>query len=158
MVPEPCFFKAGNGGGVVLLTGFGPFPGVDRNASAELASELARRGSRRHEHLRFVAEVLPVNWRSAPVRLSDILHLHRPAVAIHFGVSARATGFVIETHAYNATKDVPDESGQIADAACLVTGGPSTPFGNDSSARDCAGAADGWISGGVVVGSWAIPV
>jgi pyroglutamyl-peptidase len=108
--------------GVVLLTGFGPFPGVERNASAELAAELARRGPRLSKKLRFVFEVLPVDWQLAPVRLTDMLGQHRPAVALHFGVSARATGFVIEKHAYNATKDIVDESGQHAALNVLVPG------------------------------------
>ena len=115
-------FNASGGGSVVLLTGFGRFPGVARNASADLASELAHRASLRHSHLRFVADVLPVDWREAPVRLTELLNRHRPAVALHFGVSARATGFVIETHAYNVTKDIPDECGLLAARDNLIAG------------------------------------
>lgn len=113
---------ASGGGSVVLLTGFGRFPGVARNASADLAAELARRASLRHSHLRFIADVLPVDWREAPARLTELLHRHRPAVALHFGVSSRATGFVIETHAYNVTKDIPDDGGLLADRDILVAG------------------------------------
>ncbi len=113
---------ASGGGSVVLLTGFGRFPGVARNASADLAAELARHASLRHSHLRFIADVLPVDWREAPVRLTELLNRHRPAVALHFGVSARATGFVIETHAYNVTKDIPDDGGLLADRDILVAG------------------------------------
>ncbi len=113
---------ASGGGSVVLLTGFGRFPGVARNASADLASELARRASLRHSHLRFIADVLPVDWREAPERLTELLNRHRPAVALHFGVSARATGFVIETHAYNVTKDIPDAGGLLAARDNLIAG------------------------------------
>lgn len=105
---------------VVLITGFGRFPGVERNASAELAMELARRSPPRHPDLRFVADVLPVDWRLAPVQLDKLLTQHRPAVALHFGISSRATGFVIETCAYNETKDLPDEAGQKAGMAFVV--------------------------------------
>jgi pyroglutamyl-peptidase len=41
---------------------------------------------------------------------------------LHFGVSARATGFVIETHAYNVTKDIPDDGGLLAAGDVLVPG------------------------------------
>lgn len=119
---SPAALGPPNDGGIVLLTGFGPFPGVDRNASADLATELACHASLRHGHLRFIAEVLPVDWKQTPVRLAELLRQHRPAVALHFGVSARATGFVIETHAYNATKGVPDEGGQLAAGGILIAG------------------------------------
>lgn len=108
--------------GVVLLTGFGPFPGVASNASADLAAELARRGSLRHGQLRFIVHVLPVDWTEAPLSLTELLKQHRPALALHFGVSARATSFVIEEHAYNATTDVPDCGGQLAARDFLVAG------------------------------------
>lgn len=107
---------------VVLLTGFGPFPGVERNASAELALTLARMGAQRHAHVRFVADVLPVDWRHAPQRIEELMIHHRPAVSLHFGVSARATGFVIEAHAYNAAIAMPDQSGQTAGSVDLVAG------------------------------------
>lgn len=107
---------------VVLLTGFGPFPGVERNASAELALTLARMGGERHLDVRFVADVVPVDWRHAPLRICALVSQHRPAVSLHFGVSTRATGFVIEAYAYNATRHMPDENGQIAGSIDLVSG------------------------------------
>ena len=114
---------ARGGGPVVLLTGFGPFPGVERNASAELVQTLSRMGAHRHVDVRFVADVLPVDWRRAPQRIGELMMQHRPAVSLHFGVSSRAAGFVIEAHAYNAAITLPDEGGQSAAAADLVAGG-----------------------------------
>lgn len=107
---------------VVLLTGFGPFPGVARNASAELAEALSRRGARKHRHLSFVSEILPVDWKRAPERLTDLIDQYRPALSLHFGVSGRATGFVVEAHAYNATNNAVDQGGSVAELGCLVPG------------------------------------
>lgn len=107
---------------IVLLTGFGPFPGVERNASADLVLTLARLAGQRHADLHFAADVLPVDWRQAPQRTCDLIGQHRPVVSLHFGVSARATGFVIEAHAYNATQSMLDDSGQIAGSIDLVAG------------------------------------
>jgi pyroglutamyl-peptidase len=109
-------------GSVVLLTGFGPFPGVERNASSELAMQLARLAARRHCDFQFAAEVLPVDWGQAPLQVADLLRRYQPEVALHFGVSVRARGFVIETHAYNETKDAPDDNGQTAQSMHLVLG------------------------------------
>ncbi len=107
---------------VVLLTGFGPFPGVERNASADLAQTLARMGTGRYENVRFIADILPVDWRHAPVRIGALIGQYRPAVSLHFGVSARATGFVIEAHAYNAAITMPDEGGHTAETSYLISG------------------------------------
>jgi len=106
----------------VLLTGFGPFPGVARNASADLAGELACLARRRHPQVQFVEHILPVDWNEAPLALSRLLLSHRPSIALHFGVSARATGFVLETLARNITTNVPDESGRVAASSILIAG------------------------------------
>ncbi len=119
---EPGSRRARGAQPIVLLTGFGPFPGVEHNASADLALTLARKAGQRHADLRFVADVLPVNWRQAPQRTCDLIGQHWPVVSLHFGVSARATGFVIEAYAYNATHSMPDSSGQIAGSIDLVAG------------------------------------
>lgn len=108
--------------GTVLITGFGPFPGVIRNVSGELAAELAHLARRRHPHVEFASEVLPVDWAEAPLSLSRLLRKHQPAIALHFGVSARATGFVIETLAHNIAANVADERGQHAPSSCLIAG------------------------------------
>jgi pyroglutamyl-peptidase len=106
----------------VLLTGFGPFPGVARNASAALAGELACLARRRHPQVQFFEHVLPVDWNEAPLALSQLLLAHRPAIALHFGVSARATGFVLETLARNITTSAPDVSGRHAASDILIAG------------------------------------
>jgi pyroglutamyl-peptidase len=107
---------------VVLLTGFGPFPGVERNASGDLVQTLARMGAGRYDDVRFVAEVLPVDWQHAPLRIGALIGQNRPALSLHFGVSARATGFVIEAHAYNAAIKMPDEGGHTAETSYLISG------------------------------------
>lgn len=107
---------------VVLLTGFGPFPGVPRNASAEVVEELTHLCGTRFPDVSFAAATLPVDWREGPAALADLLSAHRPVVALHFGVSARASGFVIEQHAYNETRRDPDRAGRTAAHARLVRG------------------------------------
>lgn len=122
VVSKPASARARGDEPVVLLTGFGPFPGVERNASADLALTLARMAAERYSDVRFVADVVPVDWHLAPLRICDLVSQHRPEVSLHFGVSARATGFVIEAHAYNATQPMPDDNGQTAESIDLVSG------------------------------------
>jgi pyroglutamyl-peptidase len=107
---------------LVLLTGFGSFPGVPHNASADLVAELAKGCRLRLPDIRFRAEVLPVDWHEAPRQLQTLLRLHEPRCIIHFGVSSRASGFVVERYAYNAVGSAPDSRGQLANDARLVPG------------------------------------
>ena len=99
----------------VLLTGFGPFPGVADNPSAWLAETLAQRPPRDVD-AEFHARVLPTAWQAAQSmpRLYDEL---QPHVMIHFGVSQRAKTFRIERFAHN-------RAARRADAYGLMPSGP----------------------------------
>ncbi len=107
---------------VVLLTGFGPFPGVPRNASADLVAQLATIAPNHFSGFEFVPRVLPVDWIETPRRIDHLLRNTRPAVCVHFGVSTRARGFVIEQHAYNQTIGVEDDTGRSPETVRLVAG------------------------------------
>lgn len=107
---------------VALLTGFGPFPGVTRNASVELVEDLAHIAARRHRDFRFVPVILPVDWDDAPRKLLHLLKATQPVLALHFGVSAKARDFAIETRAYNEASSVIDARGRVQTQGCLVPG------------------------------------
>lgn len=85
----------------VLLTGFGPFPGVRRNASADLVRRLERHSLRTVRATRLCAAVLTTEWATVGEQIGALLARHRPSVAVHFGVSSRAIGFELETTARN---------------------------------------------------------
>lgn len=106
----------------ILLTGFGPFPGVAENASAALVGQLGQIARSRFPRRRIVTEVLETAWDTAPRRLQEIYRAHSPQVAVHFGVSEKAQGFVIETLARNTCRDTPDVRG-IRPAQCWLSGG-----------------------------------
>lgn len=110
---------------IILLTGFGPFPGAPRNASSMLAEELSRAAVRRLPGFAVHAETLPTEWRAGPARLSELLTELQPAVAIHFGVSHRARGFVVETRGRNERDDIVDACGEAPGDACVAQEGPS---------------------------------
>ncbi len=65
----------------VLLTGFGPFRNVRRNASAALVKSLAREARLALPHCRFTVAVLPTEWVRAPSLLSELYERHAPALA-----------------------------------------------------------------------------
>lgn len=103
----------------VLITGFGPFPGVADNVSARLAYQLATRAGSLYPRHRFVAAVLPVSWSEAPRLLNRLVGTHQPVLALHFGVSARAESLIIETTARNEACSEPDCEQGLAPARRL---------------------------------------
>ncbi len=108
----------------ILLTGFGPFPGVPRNMSAELVTALADAVAPLFPNLAITAAILPTNWRQAPTGLFKLLNEQRPDLALHFGVADGATGFAIETRARNLTCEQHDDAGELPALDCLQVGGP----------------------------------
>lgn len=90
----------------VLITGFGPFPGVAWNPTAWLVQTLARTHSRP-----LTAAVLPVSWQSAWAALEPLLEAAQPRQVILFGVSREARGFCLEQRAFNARSEHADAEG-----------------------------------------------
>ena len=97
----------------VLLTGFGPFPKVPVNVSGLLAETLAELASEALPGWDVTAHVLPTAWEEGPRVLQATLAEVAPRIAIHFGVSRKATGFEIETRARNIAAAVPDVNGRV---------------------------------------------
>ncbi len=108
----------------ILITGFGPFPGQPENASSLLADGLAKAAGRRLPGYRLVAETLPTEWKAGPVRLAELLEALQPSLAVHFGVSRRASGFVVETRARNVRSITPDACGVEPEHPCVLPDGP----------------------------------
>lgn len=110
----------------VLLTGFGPFPRVRRNASASLVKKLAFKARIALPHYRFAAAVLPTEWARAPSLLSELYVRHAPVLALHFGVASNMSGFRIETVARNICRMSPDATGSLPVRNCVYEGGAPT--------------------------------
>lgn len=109
---------------VILLTGFGPFPTVAANASSVLVPRLADTAQRAFPGLAITSHVVPTEWRAGLARIERLYWEHQPAIALHFGVSSRATGFEIETRARNACCKSQDAAGFTPDLECLTPTGP----------------------------------
>ena len=106
----------------VLLTGFGPFPGVPHNVSGAFAEALAAAAGSCFRHTEFEAACLPTVWQEAPLQLERLYYVHKPTIALHFGVSHLAKTIVVETTAKNCTGR-PDAHGAEPDMEHLLPGG-----------------------------------
>ncbi|MGI9382179.1 MAG: peptidase C15 [Methyloligellaceae bacterium] len=96
----------------VLLTGFGPFPGVPDNPSGRLAETLSRslRDSARQDFALHDA-VLPTQWAALATQIPCLHRELHPHLMVHFGVSPRATGLRLERAAHNRIDSRPDACG-----------------------------------------------
>lgn len=108
----------------ILLTGFGPFPGVPENVTAQLVPALARRARATFADTAVHTEIFDTAWTSAPQRAAALIAEHRPALALHFGVAREARGFRIERIAQNVCRDAPDATGCLPLSATLDHAGP----------------------------------
>jgi len=102
----------------ILVTGFGPFPGAARNVTSALIETLLASAPRPGINLR--GAVLPVDWEEGPRLSRELIAGTRPDAILHFGISRRATGFVIETCAYNECSERRDASGRTARQRKLI--------------------------------------
>jgi pyroglutamyl-peptidase len=104
----------------VLLTGFGPYPGVAENPSGWLAETLAARKSR---NCNLHALVLPTEWEAVAALTPRLHESFQPYVMIHFGVSPRTKALRIEHSAHNRIMSRADGRGAFANARVISPGG-----------------------------------
>lgn len=114
----------------IFLTGFGPFPGILRNATAELVPRLAATVRERWPSLNVLAEVLPTEWRGAPARVVEVLRSHSPMLVLHFGAAREAQGFEIECHGRNRCRLIADNVGVVPAVDRLVDEGADSHASN----------------------------
>ncbi len=111
----------------ILLTGFGPFPGVAQNASQEYAPQLAKQARDRFQtaHVTIMDEILPTEWQTAPTKVSLIFAKFAPHLVLHFGVARDIRGFDIEELAQNECACSEDACGETPRDAQIAQGHPN---------------------------------
>lgn len=107
----------------ILVTGFGPYPGVPRNPSAALVQALAL--SARRRGVRFVGHVFATSYGAVDRELPALLARYRPHAVLMFGVAPRRRGISIETRAQNTTQLLPDASGATRGTQRIEARGPA---------------------------------
>lgn len=121
----------------VLLTGFGPFPGMPSNPSAWLVEALAERWPAHAFDGEIHARILPTEWEAAALmpRLCETL---QPHVMIHFGVCENAKTIRIEHSAHNRAAPRADANGALPASPVILAEGPErldTPLPVSALAR-----------------------
>lgn len=109
---------------IVLITGFGPFPTVSANATSILVPQIAESARRAIPGVAIAAHILPTEWDASLAMLGALTRRLKPTVALHFGVSGRATGFEIETRGRNRCSLSADAAGRLPNDVRLSADGP----------------------------------
>lgn len=109
----------------ILLTGFGPFPGVPDNPSARLVEALAAAGSFAPRDCELHMQVLPTEWGAVGTLVPHLLNSLQPHVTIHFGVSQQARSLRIERSAQNRIAARVDAAGVLPARRTIHLNGPS---------------------------------
>jgi pyroglutamyl-peptidase len=110
----------------LLLTGFEPFGGSDRNPSEEVARAL---NNRVIKDLQVTALVLPVDRKTMPDRLLAALETLKPDAVVGLGEAPRRTVVSIERVAVNLEDyPIPDNSGEIVRDGTIDPQGPAAYF------------------------------
>jgi pyroglutamyl-peptidase len=105
----------------VLVTGFGPFPGIPYNASASLVRGLADAAPA--PGLEIATVIIPVVWASAREAAREAAAQFAPHAILHFGVAKRAAGFEVEARAFNRSGLKEDHAGIVRASRPLVRAG-----------------------------------
>jgi pyroglutamyl-peptidase len=94
--------KCGTGTIRVLVTGFGPFPGVRENPTATIIAALEKYRPRLSRlGIELTLEVLPVTYAEIAPRLDALAKRINPDAILHLGLARRRKVMCIETRAVN---------------------------------------------------------
>ena len=111
---------------IVLVFGFDPFADEAINPSAEIARRLHGESIGSH---RVVAEVLPVSFADAPLRLAESLDRYRPELVIALGQAGGRNEISLERVAINLIDArIADNAGLQPIDVEVLRGGPGAYF------------------------------
>ena len=113
---------------VLLVTGFGPFPGAPSNPTRTIVRALGGAFARRMARLgvRLERRILPVTWAGTPAARRDLEAALRPDAILHLGLAARRAVVTVERRAHNRNRPLSqDAQGRRACAPVIDTGAPA---------------------------------
>lgn len=110
----------------VLITGFGPFPGMHSNPSEKLLGWIEKRLIQPGPKVQLNTELIATSWSAVQNFASCRLAEFDPDIALHFGVHSHAPGICIEKQARNCSCTRADALGESARQNCIMGEAPQT--------------------------------
>ncbi len=105
----------------LLLTGFGPFPGIPENPSMALVETLAETFAGT-PGLTLRTHILSTEWDYVHHQAAALLDDTRPDIVVHFGLCRGANGFRIERSAYNQASNLEDAANTLPRSPAILAG------------------------------------
>jgi pyroglutamyl-peptidase len=96
----------------VLVTGFGPFPGVEDNPTARLVQQLDGVVLSGEPAVRVIGRVLPVSYRRGPQEAIALAREHEVALVLGFGVARGRPQVCVERLGVRVEQGSPDVDGE----------------------------------------------
>ncbi len=110
--------------GPLLVTGFGPFPGMPANPSQRLARRLGRMRRPALADVPICVRILPTTWEAVaqvPALIADLA----PSAILMLGVAGRRKTICVESRAVNAAADAPDARRRHPKGRAVKRGAPA---------------------------------
>jgi pyroglutamyl-peptidase len=108
----------------VLLTGFGPFPGIATNPSATVVEHLAASSAERSD-VEIVTSILATEYARAGNSIRELISRVGPDAVICIGTAAKRTEINLERVALNLDDAaIPDNAGTIIQGKLIAPEGP----------------------------------
>lgn len=114
---------------ILLVTGFGRFPGAPFNPTEKIVAALGGGFARRLARLgwRIERRVLPVEWARLPAELARLEAELAPDATLHLGLAARRRGVTVEARAHNRRRPLScDAAGRRAGDPRIDAAAPFT--------------------------------
>lgn len=97
----------------LLVTGFGPFPGIPNNPSATLARKVAAHLRLKRAGLSVAMQLIPTEYAAAERLVPQMVAEMRPRAVLMFGVASKRKALSVELRARNRLSLLhPDAAGQ----------------------------------------------
>jgi pyroglutamyl-peptidase len=108
----------------LLVTGFGPWPGVKVNPTAALVAALSNGDLPDPGACRLVTKVLPTEYRRSWTMLRRAVLRHRPDIILHFGFAPKAEAIALERFGRLACVARADAAGYAPRSGSVSRSGP----------------------------------
>ena len=111
--------------GPLLITGFGPFPGMPRNPTMVLAKRLAQDLRFKRHGIATALRLLPTEYAAVDAMIPAMVAELRPRAILMFGVAGKRRHLSVEMRARNRLSILhPDAAGMRPERLALAPGQP----------------------------------
>lgn len=110
----------------LLVTGFGPFPGIPVNPSARLAARIAADLRLKRAGLAATCRLIPTEYAAAARLIPALIAELRPRAVLMLGVASKRKALSVELFARNRQSILhPDAAGKRPASLLIAPGGPA---------------------------------